>query len=186
MKLTIQFKKKKKDPIRDLEQYFQNFSKGFKRQVSNLNVEGYFQTSRKQFYSFLNSAEKRIKKEEKKFLKQAWVKDIKKGKFLSKRANTIKYWYNENTPAMFKKADQGFVKVENSVGNTFIITRDWVGEKAPELGQQIKSNYTLLANRAAKSMKEYKKTLRKSGFKSKKQFQLPFAKSKSTGFFELI
>jgi len=172
MKLTIQFKKKKKDPIRDLEQYFQNFGKDFKQQLSNLNVEGYFQTSRKQFYSFLNSAEKRIKKEEKKFLKQAWVKDIKKGKFLSKRAETIKYWYNDRSPALLKKTDQGFTKVETTVGSTF----DWLGQKAPELGQQIKSNYTMFANRAAKSMKEYKKTIKKSNSRNKLNFQLPFAR----------
>jgi hypothetical protein len=171
MKLSIQFKRKK-DPIRDLEQYFQYINKGFKRQISNLNAEHYYQNSRKQFYAFLNSADKKIKQEEKKFLKQAWVKDIKKGRFLSKRTKTLKHWYNDNSPTVYKIADQGFDKIEKTIETGLEQSKKWVDQKTPEVRKQIRKHYKSLARELGSSMNDYYKSLKKPSFKATLQLTI--------------
>lgn len=167
MRYQIQIKRKK-DPVRDLEKYYKNFRKGFRRQISNLNFDGYFQSGREKFYNFLNSTQKRIKKEEKRFLKKAWVKDIKKGRFLSKRTKSVRYWYRDKSPGFYKWADQKFSKVENAFAYSFNQSKYWVVEKAPDLKEGFQDKYVVFSNKGKELFAEYRSSIRNSDWFSKR------------------
>lgn len=166
MKLSI--RTKKNGPVRDLEKYYNNIRKGFSRQLSNLHVDEYFQSSRKRFYAFLKSAGKKIRKEEKRFYRLAWVRDIRKGKFLARRSNELKNWYSKQSPEeVYKWADKGLNRLENTMEHSYNQTKSWVSEKTPELADNVARGYRQLSKKASRILSDYKASRRRSKIRTK-------------------
>ncbi len=173
--MKISIRSKKNDPVRDLEKYYNNIRKGFTRQLSNLHVDEYFQSSRKRFYAFLKSTGKKIRKEEKRFYRLAWVKDIRKGKFISKRSNELKTWYNKQSPDVYKWADKGLNRFENTVEYSYNQTKNWVSEKTPELADNVVKGYRQLGKKASRAISDYKSARRRRKIRTKIQSSLGLA-----------
>ncbi len=170
MKLSI--RSKKSDPVRDLEKYYNNLRKGFTRQLSNLQIDEYFQSNRKRFYAFLRSTGKKIRKEEKRFYKLAWVRDIRKGKFISKRSNKLKSWYNKQSPEVYKWADKRLNRLEDSMEYTYSHTRSWINEKTPEFADNVAKSYKHLSKKATRAISDYRNARRKRKSRMKIQTSL--------------